>query len=138
MSSIIFGRKTPGASGSLPRGRARAHQYNVNGGGSGTATAAALRRIKDGNIGRGGKFSSKSSRNEDDPTDVSSASDGEEIEAHYEALQKERRAEIEKVKRNGNSSDSGKGDVKAIDEKKKTTNESLTNGTKEAPCICSD
>ena len=125
-------KKTPGASGSLPRGRARAHQYNVNGGGSGTATAAALRRIKDGNIGRGGKFSSKSSRNEDDPTDVSSASDGEEIEAHYEALQKERRAEIEKVKRNGNSSDSGKGDVKAIDEKKKTTNESLTNGTKEA------
>ena len=123
-------KKTPGASGSLPRGRARAHQYKVNGVGSGEPQAAALKRIKDGYNG-GGKFGrSKSSRNEDDPTDVSSASDGEEIEAHYEALQKERKAELEKAKRNG--TDGGKGDSKSADgnENKKKA-DSLTNGTKD-------
>ena len=129
-------KKTPGASGSLPRGRARAHQLNNNNG-SGPASAA-LRRIKDGPIGRGGKFgSSKSSRNEEDPTDVSSASDGEEIEAHYEALQKERRAELEKVKRNGNIADGAKGDGKGVEgnegngNKKKSTCDAITNGTKD-------
>lgn len=129
-------KKTAGASGSLPRGRARAHQYNANGG-SGPVQAAALKRIKDG-FGGSGKFGrSKSSRNEDDPTDVSSASDGEEIEAHYEALQKERKAELEKVKRNGNSADSSKEDVKGGEgnennaSKKKAGSDPLTNGTKD-------
>ena len=121
-------KKTPGASGSLPRGRNRAHQYNVNGVNSGQPQAAALKRIKDGYNG-GGKFGrSKSSRNEDDPTDVSSASDGEEIEAQYEALQKERKAELEKAKRNGTESGGKSADG---NEKKKSGPDSLTNGTKD-------
>ena len=118
-------KKTPGASGSLPRGRNRAHTLNANGVNAGQPQAAALKRIKDGYNG-GGKWK-KSSRNEDDPTDVSSASDGEEIEAHYEALQKERKAELEKAKRNGPESNS-KSDG---NEKKKSGADALTNGGKD-------
>ena len=63
-------KKTPGASNNRPRGRRHVRP-------------AVLRRMKGG---PGGVKAFKSSRNEDDPTDVSSASDGEGIEETYEKM----------------------------------------------------
>ena len=67
-------KKTPGANNHRPRGRRPA------------VRPAVLRRVKGGPGVKG----YKSARNEGDPTDVSSASDGEEIEMDFERGKQQR------------------------------------------------